>query len=202
VQWTEVTQLLPDDPNSMNTTSAASAELHSPEKSEDLAALFFNLSPIHRKTVKQYPHIIRTVRALMRLAKRFDTPQYSDVITHLELLNEPLYNIDLAIIKSFYLTAIEAIRKLNPQSQMTIVMHDSFRLGAWGGFAAEHQMSNIMFDTHHYQVFMVDQLKWSREQHIENICQATARVLRDARQNSGPLIVGEWCGATTDCALW
>jgi glucan 1,3-beta-glucosidase len=72
-------------------------------------------------------------------------------VTSIELLNEPHQSIDLDLIKDFYLRGYEIIRKWYHPGECTVVMHDSFRPGAWQGFMVDDHYQDVLMDAHFYQ---------------------------------------------------
>ena len=59
-------------------------------------------------------------------------------------------------------------------------------------------MSNLILDTHHYEVFDSSALQMSTQDHISTACQ-----FGDQMASTNKLtIAGEMCGAMTDCAKW
>lgn len=59
-------------------------------------------------------------------------------------------------------------------------------------------IQNVILDTHIYQIFSDAEVARTPSQHIQNACSNIPSI----RQTDKWLVVGEWTGAQTDCALW
>lgn len=107
----------------------------------------------------------------------------------LELLNEPRQDIPLDTLRQFYQSAYQVLRPKLPAS-VAVVIHDGFRPGAWQGFAPAPEYSNVVLDTHMYQVYTESDRKRTPAQQVRF---ALDRQEEIQRLKSGPwLIVGEW----------
>lgn len=141
--------------------------------------------------------VSETLDAIKGLTKRYASA--SDVVTSVELLNEPLPAAGGSFLdntKQFYQDGYHAIRAINTET--VVVIHDAFQgfTGAWQGFlsAPATGATHVMLDTHQYQIFDAGQIGLSPSQHVSTAC-----------GNSGPLsgtdkwtVVGEWTGAQTE----
>lgn len=142
--------------------------------------------------------IDQTNAALSALAGRYAAD--SDVVTAIELLNEPMSpTIGLSTVQSFYWSGEAAVRAKNGNT--AVVIHDGFANidSAWNGFMnTASGVSNVILDTHIYQIFSDGEVSRTPSQHIANACSNIASI----EQTDKWTIVGEWTGAQTDCALW
>ncbi|PMD38355.1 glycoside hydrolase family 5 protein [Hyaloscypha variabilis F] len=127
---------------------------------------------------------------------------FMDVVTSIELLNEPAGfspNINLDVLKQFYYDGYGYIQSQTPDT--LTVIHDAFQDidSYWNGFMnSATGVSNVMLDTHIYQVFTPAQLAQTPCQHVSNACSNKATLAGTDKWT----IVGEWTGAQTDCAKW
>jgi glucan 1,3-beta-glucosidase len=91
------------------------------------------------------------------------------------------------------------VRPLLPKERVAFVIHDGFRPFAWKDFMTEPEYSNVMLDTHLYQVFTEDDRKRNAAQHIEEATKRKSHI--DAIQNQLWAVVGEWTVALTPESL-
>ena len=139
-----------------------------------------------------------TIDAIHSLAKRYSGD--ADVVTLIELINEPLGTnpaIDMDKLKKYYYDGWGAVRQ--EAGDTGVVIHDAFQpdLSYWNGFLTSGT-GGVMLDTHLYQVFNQDQLRLDAGGHVQAAC-AFGPKLRGVDKWT---VVGEWTGATTDCAKW
>ena len=132
------------------------------------------------------------------LAQRYASQ--TDVVTSIELLNEPLgSSLDLGEVKQFYYDGWGTVRDSNQDT--VVVIHDAFQDPEtyWNGFMnAQTGVNNIMIDTHQYQIFDQGQLSQSLGEHVSSACTLGPELAGIDKW----AIVGEWTGAQTDCAKW
>ncbi|TAQ85160.1 hypothetical protein B7494_g6517 [Chlorociboria aeruginascens] len=136
-----------------------------------------------------------TVQAIANLASRY--ARDSDVVTAIELLNEPAsWGNDMGAVKKFYYDGWGTVRS---NGQQAVVIHDAFLdiTSYWNGFMTSG-FSNVIIDTHLYQIFSPGEVAMRPCEHIRTACgQGPKLASADKRA-----IVGEWSGAQTDCAKW
>jgi len=134
---------------------------------------------------KDDKNIEKTIEILEKVADRYKMyPHFHSI----QLLNEPHYHTDLKIIKDFYLRAYHRLRKIIPTKY--IVMHDAFRLQSWKEFFTDNKFTNVILDTHMYQVFDEFVQKLNLEEHIERAL-SRKRILSEI-EKFVPVVVGEW----------
>ena len=149
-------------------------------------------------TWQQGDTVQQTLNAIRALAERYagDT----DVVTSIELLNEPLGPVlDLSQVKAFYYNGWGTVRDSNGDT--VVVIHDAFQDidSYWNGFMnAQSGVNDVMLDTHQYQIFDQGQVSQSPSQHVAAACGLGPKVASTDKW----LVVGEWTGAQTDCAKW
>ena len=139
--------------------------------------------------------VAQTITAIKNLAERYSGD--GDVITIIELLNEPLgTSLDLQGIKDFYNEGYDVVRASNPDT--VVCFSDAFEDfdAYWYNFNAGEYHN--MLDTHQYQIFSPDEVAMSPAEHVSTACALGSRL---ASMNKWT-VVGEWSGALTDCARW
>jgi glucan 1,3-beta-glucosidase len=141
--------------------------------------------------------VSQTVEAIRALAARY-APD-TDVVTAIAILNEPFGpSLDINQIKKFNYDGWGTIRDYNPDT--AVVIHDAFEgVGYWNGFMGPGAgVNNVMLDTHVYQIFNQEQVSLDYNGHVSQACGFASQLSGTDKWT----IVGEWTGATTDCALW
>ena len=127
-----------------------------------------------------------TLDVLEDIARRYkDHP----ALHSLQVLNEPHWTIDMAIMQDFYLKAYQRLHPILPEN-VAIVFHDSFRFEPWKEFFTKHQMKNVILDTHRYQCFNEDFFKMTAEEFLA-YPQSLLTELKDM-EKIVPVMVGEW----------
>jgi len=139
-----------------------------------------------------YPNVDRTVRFLKQAVRTF-----GDRIWAMELLNEPFLTIPLDVVHDFYIRSYSAIRSIDPN--MNILIQDSFRFADTNVWLQPPEYNDVWIDTHIYQVFDVDRLKMTPQQHLDRTCGSDRATVSASFL---PSVTGEWSLATTDCAKW
>lgn len=122
------------------------------------------------------------------------------MVSAIELVNEPAnWGIDMSALKKFYYDGMGNVRRANGDT--TVVIHDAFEdiNTYWNGFMnGQSGVSNIILDTHVYQIFEEDLIAMKPCNHVQTACNMTSRLQTTDKWT----IVGEWTGAQTDCAKW
>ena len=139
--------------------------------------------------------VSQTLTALSNLAKRYSGD--SDVVTTVELLNEPLgQSLDLDGVQDFYNKGYDTVKAAG--SDFTVVIHDAFQDFStyWNGFGSGK--SDLMLDTHQYQIFTPELVGRSPSDHVSAACALGPQLAGTSKW----IVVGEWTGAQTDCAKW
>lgn len=78
-----------------------------------------------------------------------------------------------------------------------MTIHDAFEpLTSWNSWGAG--LTDVMVDTHHYEVFDSGDLGMSTSDHVSTACSFGSEM---ASLNKW-CVAGEWTGAMTDCAKW
>ncbi|ODV91252.1 glycoside hydrolase family 5 protein [Tortispora caseinolytica NRRL Y-17796] len=141
-----------------------------------------------------------TLTALQRMVNMVFDNGYSDVVTSIEILNEPLApsfaGDALGMLKDFYQKGYNIIRYRpdGTMTDLTVAFHDAFYDPAsWNNYLPA--FSNSYEDNHHYQVFTPDLNALTIDQHVGMVC-GHYHALKAVNL---PVIVGEWSAALTDC---
>lgn len=142
--------------------------------------------------------VSQTITAIKNLAQRYSSD--TDVVSTIELLNEPLgSSLSLSGINTFYQSGYQTVTSASSNYATTI--HDAFQDFStyWNGkFNAASGDSNVILDTHQYQVFSPSQVAMSPSAHVSAACALGPQLAGTDKWT----IVGEWTGAQTDCAKW
>ncbi|PYI06329.1 exo-beta-1,3-glucanase [Aspergillus sclerotiicarbonarius CBS 121057] len=136
----------------------------------------------------------QTVTAIDALARRYIQ---SDVVAAIEALNEPSVpgGVNEGGLKDYYYSVLADVQRINPSTY--VFLSDGFEpVESWNGFM---QGSNVVMDTHHYQVFDNGLLAMSIDDHVKTACSLATQHLIPSDK---AVVVGEWTGALTDCAKY
>lgn len=138
-----------------------------------------------------------TLTVLQAIFDKYGAWEYTDVISGIQFLNEPLGPaIDMNQLKNLLEWAYKNMRSVSVNN---VVIHDAFQAyNYWDSFMpVDLNYWDVIVDHHHYQVFSAGELARDIDQHIEVAC-AWADSKNEAHWN----VAGEWSAALTDCALW
>lgn len=121
-------------------------------------------------------NVLRTKNIIQSLSLKYSDPSYWQVVTMLELLNEPAGYLNdhlLSTVHQYYYDGYGAARwPWAPQgsaskSGLAIAIHDAFQsLSYWNNYMTEPTFEDVFLDTHNYQVFNQDFQTWTQAQHI------------------------------------
>ncbi|KAF8249988.1 glycoside hydrolase, partial [Wilcoxina mikolae CBS 423.85] len=139
-------------------------------------------------------NVAHTVKVIGYLAKKYAKPQWNNVVTAIELVNErTVLNLDQ--LKQYYYDGWGAIRDYG---DIAVVISDAFRDPTdWNGFMSSG-FNNVILDTHHYEVFSPGQLAMNIDSHVSSAC-GIGKQLNSVDKWT---VIGEWSGALTDCTKW
>jgi len=135
--------------------------------------------------------IAQTKAALQKLQDDFAN---HPAVAAIELLNEPMGpSLNMDTVRQFMSDSYSSLQGTN----VAVAFHDAFQgVGAWNSWGGG--MSNLLLDTHHYEVFDSGVLQLSPQDHVSNAC-AFGNQLAGSNKWA---IAGEFTGAMTDCAKW
>ena len=137
----------------------------------------------------------RTLAAIQLLVNRY--AGHGDVVTALEALNEPMLpgGVDRDGLTQYYRDTWGKLQEQNPD--IALLLHDGFEpTESWNGFLTNE---GVVMDNHHYQVFDNGLLTKDIAAHAQDVCSHSTGSLQKSDKGA---IVGEWSGATTDCAKY
>lgn len=132
--------------------------------------------------------VANTLRALNRIRDDFAN---HPAVAAIELLNEPFGpSLDMNIVRQFYYDGWGNLR----QNSVAVTFHDAFQgVTSWDDFGAG--LTNLLLDTHHYEIFDSGSLALSPQQHVSTACNFGNQMASTNKLT----ISGEWTGAITDC---
>lgn len=114
----------------------------------------------------------------------------------IEALNEPFVpgGVDEGGLKQYYYDTWGRLHKRFGDT--TLLLHDGFQpTESWNGFLSGN---NVAMDNHHYEVFEDDLLNQDINGHVQSVCSHGSSLQAVDKWT----FVGEWSGATTDCAKY
>lgn len=139
-----------------------------------------------------------TLTALQNIFDKYGGGDYQDVVSGIELLNEPLGpSIDMNQLKNFYQWGYNNMRSV---SNIAVIIHDAFEaFNYWDNImTTDDGYWSVVVDHHHYQVFSAGELSRDIDEHISVACGWGTSAKGEAKWN----VCGEFSAALTDCALW
>ncbi|KAI5818578.1 glycoside hydrolase superfamily [Pyronema omphalodes] len=141
-------------------------------------------------------NVEQTKRVIRMLAKKYALPKWNNVVTAIELVNEPLGpRLDMNQVRQYYYDGWGITREYG---DIAVVISDAFQPPrSWNGFMTSG-FNHVILDVHHYEVFDPNQLSMSIDQHVGQAC----GVGHDIQGADKWTVVGEWSGALTDCTYW
>ncbi|KAF2502528.1 glycoside hydrolase [Lophium mytilinum] len=133
----------------------------------------------------------QTIKVLNKI--RDDHASHSAVAA-IELINEPQgWDLNMDTVRQFYMDGWGNLKN----SDVAVTFHDAFQgVTNWGDWGSG--MSNLLLDTHHYEIFDDDAVAQSPSDHIATACSFG----NDMASTGKWTIAGEFTGAITDCAKW
>ncbi len=127
---------------------------------------------------------------LERLAERYHA---RSALHAIEVLNEPHWDIDTALLKKYTTEAYQRIRKYCQPENVAVVYHDGFRsFRDYAGFLAEPEFSNVVLDIHRYQCFVSEDIDTDIYGHIEKAAIGWKNEADEIINELGWAYVGEW----------
>ena len=132
-------------------------------------------------------NIKETIRILGTFAEKYGK---HPALYGIEMLNEPHWDIPIAILKEFYENAYSEIRR-HTGVEVAVVFHDSFRAMAWQDFMKQPKYTNVIIDTHLYQSFGHEDAERTAQEQLIFALNRKA-TLEQMEREELPTFVGEW----------
>lgn len=147
---------------------------------------------------QQSQNVALTLTVLQDIFNKYGADLYSDVISGIQFLNEPLGPAsNMNDLKNFYQWAYKNMRSV---SKNTVIIHDAFMpSNYWDNIMTTFQgYWGVVVDHHHYQVFSAGELSRDINQHLQVACGWGKAAKTESKWN----VCGEFSAALTDCAVW
>lgn len=147
---------------------------------------------------QQDANIAATLTALQNIFNKYGGDEYKDVVSGIELLNEPLGTVsDMNQLENFYQWAYKNMRSVLTNN---VIIHDAFQpFNYYDSFMqADGGYYNVVLDHHHYQVFSGGELSRDINAHLSVACGWGSSAATESHWN----VCGEFSAALTDCAVW
>lgn len=149
-------------------------------------------------------NVQRTINILQTMSREFSQSKYSNSVTALELLNEPV--TDRNVVLDFYQRAYQVVRypngRNNAESPLLVVIGDEFVSPAysdyWNDKLRPPQYEGVSLDSHIYTIFDDKSLRLSQKDRLGYYCSLKPKWA--AANQIHYQMVGEWTPAFTDCA--
>ena len=139
-----------------------------------------------------------TLGVIGQIAHKYGGSDYADVISGIELLNEPKLSAipgGKGATQGYYQSGFDVVRGVGPAP---VIIQDGLAApSSWNGFLSGQGTSGAIVDHHEYQVFTNDLVALSPEDHVSYVY---SHAPAWAQGQDKFLICGEWSAAMTDCA--
>ena len=129
-------------------------------------------------------------KTLSFIDKLVSTYKNEKMLAGIEVLNEPRWDIDASILQKFYINSYNIVRRY-VKNDVYIIFHDAFRLNIWKQFFVENKFTNVILDTHMYQVFSHNDRYRGMTEVIEKVSVSRLSELKEVMEYVD-VIVGEW----------
>ncbi|KAL2062299.1 hypothetical protein VTL71DRAFT_6565 [Oculimacula yallundae] len=143
----------------------------------------------------------RTLDIHNQLSKFFAQDRYKNMVAFYGLINEPAKSIPIDDLIAWTQKAYQIVHD-NGVSGIQVFSESMRGLDPWAGKLTGYGDS-LALDVHEYTIFDNGLLKLSHTKRIEFACQGLADQIRKGTNTAtgfGPLMVGEWSQADSDCA--
>ena len=121
-------------------------------------------SPVFKlRRYQNATNVQRTLDVVRQIAQKYTMPAYSDVVTMIELINEPsLWVSDQfkVVLKQYYLDAYDIVRnpwgQFGMETETIVLLQDGFQpMSWWGDFMTPNfnggNYKAVWMDNHYYQ---------------------------------------------------
>jgi len=139
----------------------------------------------------QEDYINHSLSILERLSERYHS---RPALHAIEVLNEPRWDIDTALLKKYTTDGYHRIRQYCQAKDVAVVFHDGFRsFREYTGFLKEPEFSNVVLDIHRYQCFVPAEIDLDIYGHIRTSVVDWKNEADDIIRDLGQwTYVGEW----------
>ncbi len=136
-------------------------------------------------------YINYSLLVLERLAERYHR---RCALHAIEVLNEPRWDIDTALLKKYTTDAYHRIRQYCEAKDVAVVFHDGFRsFREYAGFLPKPEFSNVVLDIHRYQCFVPSDIDLDIYGHLRHTVVDWKNEADDIIRDLGQwTYVGEW----------
>lgn len=141
-----------------------------------------------------WDNVKRSVEICEGLIKRWHShPAFAGF----EPVNEPWWNSNTDVLKTYYRQVRDILRKYNPDA--LFIFHNSFIFepSVWNDIFPEDDMKNVVMDHHFYHAFADGHLRT-----VDALCDDYEQNMAKADQFKFPVWIGEWSLGTDVCAHW
>ncbi|KAF8706739.1 glycosyl hydrolase 5 (cellulase A) family, partial [Rhizoctonia solani] len=149
-------------------------------------------------------YVNQTLDVVAWLAQTFGGPEYENLVTMIQLMNEPagFYPEVLSVMRDYYQRSYWIVRPIS--NHLLVALHDGFQpLSIWSTRTNVPSPENTIMDTHIYQIFNDAQVTMSWDDKLKATCdQGNTLASYTAREDGFRTYVGEWTTSYTDCAKW
>lgn len=151
----------------------------------------------------------QSIDVLKTMAKKYGSNEYADVVTSLELVNEPISwdQNNFTKTQEWAKEAYGVVRDAAENKDLRIVMHDGFEgpskwqtVGASLNGNLTQARAGFAIDVHLYQNQEAADKQLSQSQHIDRACNTWPKTELLPKGSQLPVYVGEFTPATDICA--
>ncbi|EIN04828.1 glycoside hydrolase family 5 protein [Punctularia strigosozonata HHB-11173 SS5] len=136
---------------------------------------------------------------------RFMVKNVGGMVDVIELLNEAAGFTSSQFaetVRQFWQDGYDVVREA-AGGGIKVMIGDAFLgVDSWEGFLTYPSAEGVIMDNHEYQIFSVEELSRSEDEHIAFACNTTLPTLKVFAASNIYTIIGEWSNAPTDCAKW
>ncbi|KAF2415678.1 glycoside hydrolase [Tothia fuscella] len=146
----------------------------------------------------------KTIDALIKIATKYGTSAYGDVIIGIELINEPSSwgKNNFTKTKSWTIQAYRAVRAATQNTKLQLIMHDSFQPAAnWSDVLSQlfGQRGKFAMDTHPYQLYTDADNALNQDEHVSKACAWSTSLFKPYHDARIPVYAGEWSANSNVC---
>ncbi len=111
------------------------------------------------------PNVRRSLKIIDHISSKIVEDGMVDVVSGFGLLNEPMWDCNVIILREFYNQGLNIVRK--NMGETNVYIGDAFAPWIWNdGFWASEEYKGTYLDSHFYQLFDPSSRSGSPRQHI------------------------------------